>query len=71
MTTTEGTGAEHLPTKIFKCPGYARRFARGFARGGILTAGLDSHIRVRVRVIVIVLVIVIGKYFVCSIQELN
>ena len=50
LTTTEGTGSGHLPTKIarraghlnnfFKCPGYARRFARG----GMLAAGIDSHI---------------------------
>ena len=41
LTTTEGTGAGHLPTKIarrarhlnfFKCPRYARGFARGGAR---------------------------------------
>ena len=39
LTTTEGTGVEHLPTKIvrkaghlnnfFKCPGYARGFGLG------------------------------------------
>ena len=28
------------PNTFFKCPGYAR----GFARGGMLAAGIDSHI---------------------------
>ena len=43
LTVIVGTGAGHLPTKIarmaghltkfFKCPGFAREFARGDARG--------------------------------------
>ena len=49
LATTKGTGAGHLPTKIarraghltifFKCPVYARGFARR-----MLAAGTDLHI---------------------------
>ena len=48
-----GTGAGHFRTKtargaghlnnFFKCPEYARGVSRG---GGILAAGIDSHIRI-------------------------
>ena len=51
LTTTEGTVAGQLLTKIarraghlifFKCPGYARGLL-----GGMLAAGIDLHIRGR------------------------
>ena len=50
LTTTEGTGDGAFANKncpqgrafeqLFQLPGYAR----GFARGGKLAAGIDSHI---------------------------
>ena len=53
LTTTEGTGGGAFANEncsqggdlnnFFKCPGYAR----GFARGGMLAAGIDSHITSR------------------------
>ena len=51
LTTTEGTGGRAFANKnclqgrafeiFFKCPGYAR----WFARGGMLAAGIDLHIK--------------------------
>ena len=49
LTTTEGTGGGHLPTKIAGRAGHLRKFsnARGMPGGlpgGMLAAGNDSHI---------------------------
>ena len=44
LTTTEGMGAGHLPTKIARRAGHLNNFFKCPRGGGMLAAGVDSRI---------------------------